>query len=428
LGAIRLERCIAAMVALLFTFVLAVPFAPTSGAAPAKVTVIASSEVVPVWEHAAQLFREKTGADVEIVSQGYNESFQKIVTSQVAGSHAYDIAKVDTIWLAQFAKSGFLVPLGPYLSKAFVADTIPASLQQMQYDGQIWALDGAFNAKFFYYNKRLLRQAGIAQPPRTWEELIQQTKVLQMKGLARYGIAWGWTQAEGLVCDYTLLLNDFGGRYQDAAGHWTLNSGAAVRALAFMRDSLTSLKISDPSSITLDDRGVVNLLIQGQIPYLVSWGFAWAWAQDPSRSKVVNDVGIGLIPGSTSAHTLSSSTGGGSGYGILRTSLHKDLAAQLLLIYASPEVQKWEMTALKFDQITSLQVLRDPAVVRSDPEMVGFANQFRYVYPRPILPWYSQWSSVMQLQLHRALVGEATPQQALDEAQRQIEQLATRVK
>jgi len=424
----RLGRCIAAMVALMLALVLAAPLAPTTGAAPAKVTVIASSEVVPMWEHAAQLFRQKTGVDVEIVSQGYNESLQKIVTSQVAGSHAYDITKVDTIWLAQFAKAGFLVPLDPYLSKAFIADTIPASLQQMQYDGKIWALNGAFNAKFFYYNKRLLRQAGIAQPPRTWEVLIQQAKVLQMKGLARYGIAWGWTQAEGLVCDYTLLLNALGGKYQDAAGHWTLNSGAAVKTLTFMRDSLSSLRISDPSSITLDDRGVVNLLIQGQIPYLVSWSFGWAWAQDPSRSKVVNDVGIALIPGSASAHTVSSSTGGGSGYGILRTSLHKDLASQLLQIYASPEVQKWEMTALKYDQITSLQVLKDPEVVRSNPALVGFANQFQYVYPRPILPWYAQWSSVMQLQLHRALVGEVTAQQALDEAQRQVEQLATRFK
>ncbi len=404
------------------------PGSPVFGAGPSKVAVIVSSEVVPVWEHAAQLFKEKTGGDLEIVSQGYNETLQKIVTSQAAGSTAYDIAKVDTIWVAQFAKSGFLVPLDSYVSKEFIDDTLAASAEQMRYEGQLWALGGGYNAKFLYYNAKLLHDAGFSEPPRTWEELVRQSKAIQSKGLAKFGTAWGWAQAEGLVADFTLLLNDFGGKYRDPAGRWQLNGPAAVRTLTFMRDMLATDKVADPSSVTLTDRDVVTLFIEGRIPFLVSWTFAWAWSQDPSRSKIPYDTRIALVPGSAEAHTVSSSTGGGSGHGILKNSRQKDRAAQLLRIYVSPEMQRWAITTLKLDQITSPSVLRDPQLVRRAPELADFAKQYRYVYPRPILPWYSQWSSVVQLDLHKAFVGEMSPRQALDDAQHQVEELAKQFK
>ncbi len=398
------------------------------GAGPGKVTVIVSSEVVPVWEHAARLFKEKTGSDVEIVSQGYNETLQKIVTSQAAGSTAYDITKVDTIWVAQFAKSGFLVPLDSYFSTEFLNDTLPASIEQMRYQGKLWALGGGYNAKFLYYNAKLLHDAGFSGPPPTWEDLVRQSKAMQSKGLAKFGTAWGWAQAEGLVADFTLLLNDFGGKYQDAAGRWQLNGPAAVRTLTFMRDMLVTDKVADPSSVTLTDRDVVTLFIEGRIPFLVSWTFAWAWSQDPSRSKIPYDTRIALVPGTAEARTVSSSTGGGSGHGILKNSRQKERAAQLLRIYVSPEMQRWAITTLKLDQITSPSVLRDPQVVRQSPELADFAKQYRHVYPRPTLPWYAQWSNVMQLDLHKALVGEMSPKQALDDAQRQIEELAKQFK
>lgn len=420
----RYGRFGAAAVVLLATTVIG----QAPDAVAAKVTLIISSEVVPTWERAAKLFKEKTGADVEIVSQGYNETLQKIVTSQAGGGTAYDIAKVDTIWVAQFADSGFLIPLDPYVPKSVLDDTIPASLQQMSYKGKVWALGGGYNAKFLYYNAKLLQQAGISHPPRTWEELIQQSRQIQSKGLAKFGTAWGWAQAEGLVADYVLLLNAFGGKYQDTTGRPHLNSPEAVKTLSFMRDLMATHKVADPASVTLTDRDVVGLFIKGDIPFLVSWTFGWAWAKDPSRSKVVDDVRIALVPGSAEARTVSSSTGGGSGHGILKNSRNKDLAWKLLEIFVSPEHQKWTMQNLKLHSITSQAVLKDAELLRTSPELGEFAKQYPYVYPRPTLPWYSQWSNIMQVELQRALVGAKPPKQALEDAQRQVEELAKQFK
>ena len=45
-----------------------------------------------------------------------------------------------------------------------------------------WLMD----VKYFMYNKDILSKAGIASPPTTWEELVDQAKIIKDKGLVEF--------------------------------------------------------------------------------------------------------------------------------------------------------------------------------------------------------------------------------------------------
>lgn len=382
------------------------------------VTVITTTSALPKWELAARLVKEKLGIDLDIVSQGYNETRQKIVTAMAAGSSVYDIVLVDTIWLPEFVEAGWLVPIE--VAPEYWADGTEAWQQVTVYDDQIWLIGAGFNAKFMLVNKRLLQMAGFVNPPTTWEEFIQQALQMKRMGVVKYPIAWGWAEAEGLVCDYTILLAAFGGTYQDESGRWRINSAPALKALSFMVDTLHTYELAHPSSVILDDRAVMELFLNGDVAYVLTWTWGWTWAKDPNRSKVVDDVEPVLIPGTSFANTRSSTTNGGSGYGISAFSRKKDLARKVLDVYGSPETEMLFATELNMMEFTRKSVAQNPTYLAKFPFAAFFLEQLKYNYPRPRHPRYSEISSTLQRQIHRALLQEITPTDALSEAQRLV--------
>ena len=133
---------------------------------------------------------------------------------------------------------------------------------------------------------------------------------MQEKGIVKYGIAWGWAQAEGLICDYTIILNSFGGEFFDNDGKIVLDTPEARAALQFMYDSIYTHGIADPASTSLTDREVMSLFLNEDIAFVINWDFGWTWSQDPAQSRVIDATRVGLIPGTDKK--ASSTTGGGS--------------------------------------------------------------------------------------------------------------------
>jgi multiple sugar transport system substrate-binding protein len=382
-------------------------------------TVNVSSDYQPIVQSFANQYQQATGNKVNIVAQAYNQTHDKIASGLASGAAAYDIVAVDVVWTAEFAAAGFIAPLDDRITPELQEQLVPAALVSRSYNGSIyqWPL---FTMKYLYYNAAMLAAAGFEKPPTTWEEFTEMSKAIQEQGVAQYGTAWAMVQAEGLICDYVLLVEAFGGEFQDAEGKWILNQGGGVTALQFMVDSLTTAGTASPSSTTLDDRTNRNLFAAGEVPFLLNWTSAYKQFTDPGSSKVVDDVRIGLIPGSAAAGTVSASTTGGSGFGIAAKSPNQDAAWDFIqMMIVDPEAQRrWLAEA---NQIPTQKALYDdPAIVGEYPQFADMRRQMDFGVGRPELPWYGQWTQVMQLELHRALTGEKTPQQALDDAMEQV--------
>ena len=123
----------------------------------------------------------------------------------------------------------------------------------MVYNGKTEAIPFANGGKWMFYNKQMLADAGYEEPPKTWDELKEMSQDMIDKGICKYGIAWGASQAEGLICDLTTMIYSFGGTWQKEDASFDINSESANDAVQFMYDSMQE-GWADPASITYTDR------------------------------------------------------------------------------------------------------------------------------------------------------------------------------
>lgn len=380
---------------------------------PEKLTMLVDTTFAPFIEKIGAAFEEEQGVKVAFVTTDYNSLHDKVVTNLASGNANVDIVLVDTVWTSEFAQAGFLEPLTKYVGADIKDKVVPISYDQRVVNGELYAFPISNEGKFLYYNEKMLKDGGYDAPPKTWDELVKMSKDLKAKGIAKYGIVWGWTQAEGLICDYTLLVKSFGGKLQDEQGNWVFNEGGGLKALEFMVNSLNDKDFTDPASITLNDGTVLNAYAAGGIPFMMNWSFA------VNALKDNKDIKLTFIPGVEGVSESATVTGGGA-LGIAKTSKNKDWAWKLIDF-----INQKRGEIIVNDYIGSLPVWKDlvdnKELLKKYPDLELMTKQFDYAVSRPNIAGYSDWSHIMQVAITSALVGERTPKQALDAAKKEID-------
>ncbi|WP_084423156.1 extracellular solute-binding protein [Cohnella thermotolerans] len=363
-------------------------------------------------------FTKQTGIKVNAVSTDYNSLYNKISTAVMSNSSDIDVVEMDTIWAGQFLKGNFAVDLTNVVPPDVQKQFSPSSLESVKYDGHLVAIPHFSSTKHFYWNTELLARAGIDKPPVTWDQFREDS--LKLKELGIYASAWSWKQAEGLVCDFVSLTSAFGGKFFDDNGKPIFNQGGGVQALQFMTDLVQKDKTVDPASLQWTENDVQNAFAAGKIAMMSNWEYMYPDLDDPTKSKVAGKTDVGLMPGE--GGILSAAVTGSEGLAILQSSKHKEAALAFLNFVASKEFQ------LPFFQKTgnypSLnELFQDSEVVNSDKSnhFSKIVNQYQYGYNRPNAPGYVTWSDALAAEIHEALVGNKTPQAALDSAVQKIE-------
>ena len=172
------------------------------------------------WEVLLDQFRQESGVEVGIIRQPTDTDLrrQNLVVALQAGKSDPDVFLMDVAWLAQFAASGWLEPLGPYLKppcptrEDFFSRILRLADSQ---DGNLIALPVYVDGGLLYYRKDLLKQFGLPGPPETWEELLQDSLLVQKKMRPTrpdfYGFVWQGAQYEGLICNFMEFAGSEGG-------------------------------------------------------------------------------------------------------------------------------------------------------------------------------------------------------------------------
>ncbi len=98
---------------------------------------------------------------------------QKLITSISSGTGP-DISDTFSNKIASYASKGILQPLDDYIKKDnYIEDFVPATIDTVKYDGKIYGLPaGAGEGLMMFYNKKLLKEAGFNEPPKTDKELM----------------------------------------------------------------------------------------------------------------------------------------------------------------------------------------------------------------------------------------------------------------
>jgi multiple sugar transport system substrate-binding protein len=348
---------------------------------------------------------------VNLTFVAYEELGPKILTSAKSGG--YDVVLGDCIWPAQFAQAGIVLDVTSRVKKLDLNDIYKGALDSIKYNGKYYGIPWLNDVMYLYYNKKILSEAGFSNPPKTWDELMTQAKVIKEKGLLEYPMVSQWQQSDGLICDYANYLGSFGGKFTDAENNPTLTDPQNVKALDFMYN-MVKQGIENPKSLEFTCDDVFNTFASENAAFALNWTYMFNGAQDTTKSKVANDIGIAPIPGTEGV--VSATVNGGMPLMITSGSKHPDESWQYMLYLSSKDVQKkYIKSALPIWK----SLYTDPEVINAAGKALVDASkiQYQYIINRPQVPYYNDLSTYMQSEVQSVLLGKMSAESALTAVQ-----------
>lgn len=326
----------------------------------------------------------------------------------------YDMYKIDCVEVPEYAAANWALDVTDWVTEKMKEAVLPFAADGMMYQGRWYGLAFPSSWKSFIYNERMLKQAGFARSPETWDEFVDQSKKLQAAEIVgKRATAWSWAQKECLICDFVAIVASFGGEFFDGDLNPKFNGEAGVEALQWMVDSIYKYRISDLASLTFTEPDVDALMQGGKIAFQLRWAVSAVPLNNPEISKVVGECRVGLFPAKTREMYPGYTVSGSMGWSIAPASRYQKDAWEYLQFRCGFVGNK--RNALKYGKPPSWAPLfEDPFVTNAMPELdLRLAKQ---IVNRPRVPWYYKFSDALQLELQKALTREKSPKQALDDA------------
>lgn len=400
------------------------PAAPEAAPEGETITVIFpkhEADIKGVFEARVQEFEKESGITVNLIQSDWESVANRIIPEMATKGSAYDVVEFDNGWVAEWCGAGWVTPLNDYMPANYTEGMIPGlvdlfSCGENVLYGVVWNND----TRFFYYNEAVLKEAGFDGAPKNWEEFTAQSLEAQKQGLVKFGMAPFWSPIWSLANDFHFWTYAFGGTMVDEKGCFTFNTDAnTLKAVEFMANTLTN-GVSDPAGLTYDQATSQDVFLKGNSLFMPQ-GIAGllTYTKDESISNVNGKIQAGLVPtsdaGTTAALTLPEA------YAIPIGSQHKEAAWKFIEFMTSRDTSKYLAKEIGSLPIW-LDLFSDPELVELYPYWAEFQNQLPTAKGLTKLTWYSDFVDIANTEIHKALAGEQTPQQALDSMADQLSQ------
>lgn len=375
------------------------------------------------WEKTIAAFTRKTGVPVELIRSATQTELrrQQIFIALRGKKPDPDIMVMDIAWIGQLAASDWLEPLETYDIDTSIFFHNIVALADV-HAGHIIGLPLYVDAGLLYYRKDLLEKYGYAQPPETWQQLKDMAVRIQKKERKSnpdfWGYVWQGAQYEGLVCNALEMFTSAGGGFFSDTNKPVIDQDGNIHALQYMTDIINKERISPPNTYTDMKEEEVRLLFHnGNALFQRNWPYAGK-LHDEEGSAVRGKYGTAMLPHFPAGKSVA--TLGGWHIGISKYSDCKESAAAFLRFISSHEVQKG----------LAIELGHNPGredVYASDELQSGYLGRLKEVLltavPRPVVPYYSQVSLILQKYINTAITGAMKPDEALHKAQNEIEKI-----
>lgn len=346
--------------------------------------------------------------EVRLIFVPRNEYHMKFKTLAAAGQ-APDLIFTGDVWMSYMLP--FLLDLTPLAERDAVEigldDYFPEFRSAIQQEGRYYLLPDNMNVALLYYNRRLFREAGVAEPTAdwTWDDFVQAGKALTRPATADDPGVWGCGRIEGWWGEWLTYVRQAGGTVFTPDGRrCVLDSPEAIAGLRFFQDLALRHRISPPAGY-LPPNGFVNerlaMLMVGHVDF---------WANFNQMPGL--DWDIQLLPVGPAGRTGGEIAVGG--YGIYKDTAHPEEAWALLKYITrretAVEIMRRGHVALR-RSVAELQLSeRQP---RARPQNIAAAfGQSKYALPIPRHPHFIEiMLQIVQPEVDRMIMGELTPEE-----------------
>jgi multiple sugar transport system substrate-binding protein len=254
----------------------------------------------PYWEQLVKDFEAKnSNIDVKLETQSWDDIYN-VMTTKIQNNKAPDILELDAAGPA-YATDDLLYKADEIVSPETYKDIEPAFIDSAKIDGQAYGVPTVASTRALFYNKTLFQQAGVAAPPKTWDELLEAAKKIAAlgNGVYGYGMPLGSEEAQA----ETSIWAYGAGASWEKSGKMTIDTPQATEALTFMKKMIDE-KATQPNPGATDRTPLLDVFIQGKIgmieglPPIVGQINEKApdldWAIAPSPTKDGKPVTLGV--------------------------------------------------------------------------------------------------------------------------------------
>ena len=185
------------------------------------------------WTEFEKTFEEANkdiDLNIEIVS--WNDIYS-VVNTRISSNEQPDILNISGF--ADYVADDLLMPAEEYVSDELKNNFVPSFWESNDMDGTVWALPILASCRSLFCNVDLLKEAGIENPPTTWDEVLTACKAVKDKfgkDIVPWGLDISTDEGQAAFSYYTW---NFGGGYVDDKGDWALNSKENVEAVEYIK-------------------------------------------------------------------------------------------------------------------------------------------------------------------------------------------------
>ena len=194
-------------------------------------------ERVEAMEQLIEQF-EAENPDIDVVQETFPYAdYEAQVGASLPAGVGPDVVQLFYGWLGAWQRAGYVEPLPEeYFDMAAIdAEFVPMA-QAAKLNGSYYGLPTAVRSLALFYNQDMFEEAGIENPPATWDEFIEAAAALQVRRGPRFEQI-GYAMAPGgqdhhLVRE--VLTRQFGGQpYSDDGTEVLYDEEAGMQALEF---------------------------------------------------------------------------------------------------------------------------------------------------------------------------------------------------
>ncbi|WP_308310756.1 ABC transporter substrate-binding protein [Streptomyces sp. GbtcB6] len=355
----------------------------------------------------------------------FTDLLTTFMVRQAAGQGT-DILHPYCLWNGQLVRAGVLRPAPPEHAEEIGRAYGAAAVGSSSAGGKIYGYPTEMQTYALYYNKRLLRAAGLDGPPRTWPEL--EEAAYRTARQDRYGntLVQGFglsTFDDSTTVGQTLaLLNAAGGRFVSADGRSTGIDSPAGRAVFDLERRLVDRGASAPGV------NVYQAFASGQVAMVISAGW-WTTNLKALMGTAYREVGVAPVP-LPEADGRRATLSTGFMLGVNTASEHPREAWEFLRWLNAEKVRgATRMSALQAS-VGSLtgraDDMRKLLGAGGDPNLHPFLDALAYAVPEPNVPGAQQAKSLLRKNIEALWTGQQTVDEALRSTRRQVDQEVSR--
>ena len=384
----------------------------TTQAVSEEITVIFpahEADMGTAFEARINQFQQETGIKVNLIQSDWDSVADKVVPEMATEGSAYDVVEFDNGWVAEWCGAGWATPLNDYMADGYTDGMIPGLVDLFTCpDGSITGLVWNNDTRFFFYNEAKLTEAGFDNPPQDWAEFVEQSQAAVDAGVVEAGLAPFWNQEWSLGNEFHFWTYAFGGEIVDDQSCIVAQDDPnTLEGLQYMIDALAS-GVADPAGLTFDQAAAQDVFLSGRTLFMPQGipGVA-AFAEDDTLSSIQGEVAIGTVPSGAPSLTLP------EGFAIPASSNHKDAAWEFIEYMTSEDSNRFLAEQIGMLPIW-VDLYTDADLVALYPEWNAFSEQLGSVRGLSTLTWYGDLVDISTAEIHEALGGGQSAQEALD--------------